>query len=165
MLSPKWVTVMADKLKVIIKNEQKEVKIQTGVRMLLRRCCHAILENENFTGSAEIEIHFMDREGYIRVSDEFCGETVKTEAFTVAGNAECSDGVRRLGAIYMSVEDIYLNAKKTNTTSQRRLAHLTAHGVLELLGYPVGKDIAKNDKADRALAQLGLSARPNYYYA
>ena len=37
-----------EKLKVIISNRQKQVKIPTGVRMLIRRCCHAVLLLEHF---------------------------------------------------------------------------------------------------------------------
>ena len=51
---------MTDKIKVIIANDQKEVKIPTGVRMLVRRCCHAVLVQENFEGSAEISVTFVD---------------------------------------------------------------------------------------------------------
>ena len=41
-----------DTVKVMISNEQKKVKIPTGIRLLIRRCCHAVLELENFDGSA-----------------------------------------------------------------------------------------------------------------
>ena len=51
---------MTDKIKVMIANDQKEVKIPTGVRMLVRRCCHAVLVQENFEGSAEISVTFVD---------------------------------------------------------------------------------------------------------
>ena len=51
---------MTDKIKVIISNQQKAVKIPTGVRMLVRRCCHAVLIQENFEGSAEISVTFVD---------------------------------------------------------------------------------------------------------
>ena len=43
---------MTDKIKVIISNKQKTVKIPTGVRMLVRRCCNAVLAMEQFEGSA-----------------------------------------------------------------------------------------------------------------
>ena len=39
---------MTDKIKVIISNDQKDIKIPTGVRMLVRRCCNAVLRQENF---------------------------------------------------------------------------------------------------------------------
>ena len=35
---------MTDKIRVIISNSQKEVKIPTGLRMLVRRCCNAMPE-------------------------------------------------------------------------------------------------------------------------
>ena len=50
---------MTDKIKVIISNNQKAVKIPTGVRILLRRCCHAVLVQENFAGSPEITVTFV----------------------------------------------------------------------------------------------------------
>ena len=61
---------MADKLKVVITDDQKEVKVQTGTRMLIRRCCHAVLENERFPGSAEIGITFTDNQRL----NEYCIE-------------------------------------------------------------------------------------------
>lgn len=33
---------MMDKIRVIITNKQKDVKIPTGLRMLVRRCCNAV---------------------------------------------------------------------------------------------------------------------------
>ena len=51
---------MTDKIKVIISNKQKTVKIPTGVRMLVRRCCNAVLAMEQFEGSAEISVSFVD---------------------------------------------------------------------------------------------------------
>ena len=45
---------MKEKIKVIIANDQKAVKIPTGVRLLVRRCCNAVLTNEQFKGSVEI---------------------------------------------------------------------------------------------------------------
>ena len=43
-----------NKIRVIITNKQKAVKIPTGIRMLVRRCCNAVLRLEKFEGSAEI---------------------------------------------------------------------------------------------------------------
>lgn len=37
-----------EKIRVIIHNDQKEVKIPTGLRMLVRRCCNAVLRLEEF---------------------------------------------------------------------------------------------------------------------
>ena len=51
-----------DKIKVVIVNKQKTVKIPTGVRLLMRRCCHAVLELEGFEGSAEVDISIVDNQ-------------------------------------------------------------------------------------------------------
>ena len=51
-----------DAVKVVISNDQKAVKIPTGIRMLIRRCCHAGLELENFEGSAEVSVRFVDHQ-------------------------------------------------------------------------------------------------------
>lgn len=32
-----------EKIKVVIENKQKSIKIPTGIRLLIRRCCHAVL--------------------------------------------------------------------------------------------------------------------------
>lgn len=49
-----------EKLKVVIENKQKTVKIPTGIRLLIRRCCHAVLEMENFEGSVEVDVSLVD---------------------------------------------------------------------------------------------------------
>ena len=49
-----------EKIKVVIENKQKAVKIPTGIRLLMRRCCHAVLELEHFEGSAEVDISIVD---------------------------------------------------------------------------------------------------------
>ena len=54
---------MADKIRVIITNKQKTVKIPTGIRMLVRRCCNAVLQLEKFQGPAEISVTFTDNAG------------------------------------------------------------------------------------------------------
>lgn len=51
---------MKGKVKVIISNEQSEVRIPAGVRMLVRRCCTAVLVQEQFDGSAEVSVMFVD---------------------------------------------------------------------------------------------------------
>ena len=36
--------------KVYITNKQKAVKVPSGLRILIRRACHAVLEYEHFEG-------------------------------------------------------------------------------------------------------------------
>lgn len=51
-----------DKVKVIISNEQKEVAVPTGIRLLIRRCCHAVLQEEDFHDNAEVSVSFVNNE-------------------------------------------------------------------------------------------------------
>lgn len=51
-----------DSVKVVISNDQKNVKVPTGIRLLIRRCCHAVLEMEDFEGSAEVSVRFVNNE-------------------------------------------------------------------------------------------------------
>ena len=50
---------MTGKIKVVITNKQKEVKIPTGMRMLIRRCCQAVLVVEHFKQDAEVSVSFV----------------------------------------------------------------------------------------------------------
>ena len=46
--------------KVLITNDQNTVKIPSGLRILIRRSCNAVLDFENFDGPAEISVTFVD---------------------------------------------------------------------------------------------------------
>ena len=64
---------MADKIRVVITNNQKTVKVPTGIRMLVRRCCNAVLQLgdvvisvEKARDQAELYGHSFQREiGYL----------------------------------------------------------------------------------------------------
>mgnify|MGYP003372610179 CR=1 FL=1 len=45
--------------KVLITNSQKAVKIPSGLRILIRRACNAVLEFEHFDAPAEISVTFV----------------------------------------------------------------------------------------------------------
>ena len=44
------------KLKVYVKNKQNIVKIPVGIRLLIRRCCQAVLATERFEQDAEVSL-------------------------------------------------------------------------------------------------------------
>jgi probable rRNA maturation factor len=50
------------KVKVSITNDQTQIKVPVGIRMLIRRCCHAVLEYEGYTDSYEVSVSFVDDE-------------------------------------------------------------------------------------------------------
>ena len=67
-----------NKIRVIITNKQKAVKIPTGIRMLVRRCCNAVLRLEKFEGSAEISVTFTDNEGIKRSEERRVGKECRS---------------------------------------------------------------------------------------
>ena len=50
------------KLKVYVKNNQTEVKVPVGIRLLIRRCCQAVLITENFGKDAEVSVSFVSND-------------------------------------------------------------------------------------------------------
>ena len=73
---------MADKIKVIITNNQKTVKIPTGIRMLVRRCCNAVLKLENFEGPAEISVTFTDNAGIRELNKQYRNKDIETDVLS-----------------------------------------------------------------------------------
>ena len=64
---------LGDKManKVYITNEQKSVKIPSGIRLLIRRCCNAVLEVEEFPYPAEISVTLVDNERIKELNTQF----------------------------------------------------------------------------------------------
>ena len=69
-----------EKIRVIITNSQKEVKIPTGMRMLVRRCCNAVLRMEKFPYSAEISVTFVDNHEIRKLNAEYRNKDIETES-------------------------------------------------------------------------------------
>jgi probable rRNA maturation factor len=165
---------MADKLKVVITDDQKEVKVQTGTRMLIRRCCHAVLESENFPGSAEIGITFTDNERLNRFSIEQFGKSA--EASYAARSAKLGDsyklneatGARILGDILISFEKAVEEAELSNNPVNKQIAIITASGVLELLGYspevPEDKALIR-DRVELIMFRLGIPISSRQFFS
>ena len=99
------------KVRVIISNHQKAVKIPTGVRMLVRRCCNAVLQLEQFPHNAEISVVFIDNDQIQELNREYRGKDMPTDvlSFPMGENGEYeinhdTDAVI-LGDVAISMED------------------------------------------------------------
>ena len=68
--------------KVIISNRQKEIKIPAGVRLLMRRCCQAVLQTEGFPEPVEICISFISNEEIKKLNREFRGVDAVTDVLS-----------------------------------------------------------------------------------
>lgn len=164
---------MTDKVKVIISNEQKAVKIPTGIRMLVRRCCHAVLEQEGFEGSAEVSVTFVDNERIHKLNKEYRNIDRETDvlSFPLGENGEYDvnhdTGAKLLGDIVISLEKAVEQAEAYGHPLQREVAFLTVHSMLHLLGYDHENGgleaVRMREKEESVLTQLGLKRNGSYY--
>ncbi len=130
-----------DKIKVVIDNKQKAVKIPTGVRLLIRRCCHAVLELEGFEGSAEVDVSLVDNEQIRLINREQRDIDMPTDvlSFPLGENGvydqNPATGAYMLGDIVISLERAEAQAEEYGHSFQREVGYLTVHSMLHLLGY------------------------------
>ena len=157
---------MTDKIKVIISNNQKAVKIPTGVRMLVRRCCHAVLVQENFEGSAEISVTFVDDEQIKELNKKHRDIDKSTDvlSFPLGENGKYDvnpeTGAKILGDIVISMETAVRQAEEYGHPLQREVAFLTVHSMLHLLGYDHETEEEKREMREQEEAimqRMGLS--------
>ena len=160
-----------NKIRVIITNKQKAVKIPTGLRMLIRRCCHAVLELEKFQGPAEISVTFTDNEEIRKLNAQYRNIDAATDvlSFPMGENGQydtnLETGATILGDIVISVEKAVEQAEAYDHSLQREVAYLTAHSVLHLLGYDHVENMEKvrmREKEELVMEQLGLPASSSY---
>lgn len=164
---------MTDRIKVIISNEQKQIKIPTGVRMLVRRCCNAVLVMEAFEGSAEISVTFVDDEKIRGLNREHRQIDKATDvlSFPLGENGTYDvnhdTGAKMLGDIVISIEHAFAQAEEYGHSLQREIAFLTVHSLLHLLGYDHEqgglKAVHMREKEETVLTQLGLKRNGSYY--
>lgn len=164
---------MKEKIKVIITNEQKAVKIPTGVRLLIRRCCNAVLTFENFSEPAEISVTFVDDERIHELNKIHRDVDRSTDvlSFPLGENGEydrnLDTGACLLGDIVISVETAVRQADTYGHTLQRELGFLTVHSMLHLLGYDHVNGgieaVRMREKEEHVLTELGLKRNESYY--
>lgn len=163
---------MTDKIRVIITNKQKEIKIPTGLRMLVRRCCNAVLRMEEFKGSAEISVTFVNNQDIRTLNAQYRDKDAVTDvlSFPMGENGvydiDPTTGAQILGDVVISVEKAYEQAGLYGHSLQREVGYLTAHSVLHLLGYDHetnGLDkVRMREKEEYVMDQLGLPSSSSY---
>lgn len=161
-----------DKIKVIIVNKQKTVKIPTGLRLLMRRCCHAVLEMENFEGSAEVEISLVDNQQIQEINREQRHIDLVTDvlSFPLGENGQYdknpATGAFMLGEVVLSVERAIQQAEQYGHSLQREVGYLTVHSVLHLLGYDHVdgglEAVRMREKEEAVMASVGLPRGASY---
>ena len=164
---------MKRKVKVIIANNQKAVKIPSGIRMLIRRCCNAVLVNEKFDSDAEISVTIVDDEEIHKLNLQYRNMDKSTDVLSFPLGADCvydinnDTGAMLLGDIVISIEHAVSQAKLYGHSLNREIAFLTVHSMLHLLGYDHEAGglelVTMREKEEAVLTQLGLVRSGSYY--
>lgn len=164
---------MIGKVKVIISNEQHEVRIPTGVRLLVRRCCTAVLVLEEFDGSAEISVTFVDDDEIRKLNKEYRNIDRSTDvlSFPMGENGvydvNQDTGAKILGDIVISIPHAIDQADRYGHSLQREIGFLTVHSMLHLLGYDHVnggiESVRMREKEETVLTKLGLKRNSSYY--
>lgn len=169
----KGLILMANKANVVINNNQKTVKVPKGLRLIVRKCCKAILETESFPDLAEIGVTFTDTDGMNELNRQYqLSEPSDEVVFFPTGEngvyvSKASNGAKILGNVVISLEKAEKTRQMHGVTLEREVGYLTAHGVFGLLGYcPVSSEpvdrMALRDKVEDIMDLLGLPASPGY---
>lgn len=163
---------MKDKIKVIITNNQKEVKIPTGLRMLVRRCCNAVLKLENFEGSAEVSVTFVNNKTIKDYNRQYRNKDYVTDVLSFpmgedgVYDLDPANGAKILGDVVISMEKAVEQAERFGHSLQREVGYLTAHSVLHLLGYDHEDEglqrVRMREKEELVMEQLGLPSSSSY---
>ncbi|MBE6830574.1 MULTISPECIES: rRNA maturation RNase YbeY [Eubacteriales] len=161
-----------EKVRVIIENKQKEVKIPTGLRMLVRRCCNAVLRMEKFGSPAEISVTFVNNEQIHELNRQYRGKDVPTDvlSFPMGENGvydiNHSTGAKILGDIVISMEKAVEQAERYGHSLEREVGYLSVHSMLHLLGYDHENGgiqrVHMREKEELVMTQLGLPSTSSY---
>ncbi len=164
---------MKEKIKVIITNDQRAIKIPTGVRLLVRRCCNAVLTFENFGEPAEISVTFVDDEHIHELNKLHRNVDSSTDVLSFplgedgVYDKNIDTGACILGDIVISVETAVRQAEEYGHTLQREIGFLTVHSMLHLLGYDHVNGgieaVHMREKEEHVLTELGLKRNESYY--
>lgn len=155
-----------EKLKVYIDNKQKEVKIPSGLRLLVRRCCNATLVAENFDGSAEVNVTFVDDAQIWELNYQYRHKDSSTDVLSFPMgeggkfDLDPDTGAYVLGDIVISLEHALAQADKYGHSLQREVAFLTVHSMLHIMGYDHVnggvEEMHMREKQDQIMKALGL---------
>ena len=163
-----------EKIRVIITNSQKEVKIPTGMRMLVRRCCNAVLRMEKFPYSAEISVTFVDNHEIRKLNAEYRNKDIETDvlSFPMGENGVYDEnhatGAKILGDVVISIPKALEQAQLYGHSFEREVGSLTVHSVLHLLGYDHENGglerVRMREKEEYVMDELGLPSSGAYSY-
>lgn len=160
------------KVKVMIRNNQREVKIPVGLRLLIRKCCQAVLTTEKFEGDAEVSVSFVDNNEIRQLNRVYRDKDKSTDvlSFPLGENGvydvNNETGAFLLGDVVISMETAVKQAHIYGHSLEREVGFLTVHSMLHLLGYDhetSALEAAKmHEKEELILESLGISREATF---
>ena len=163
---------MTGKVKVITAKDD-DVIVPAGVRLLVRRCCNAVLQCEGFEGPAEVSVTFTDDARIRSLNREYRNIDKSTDVLSFPlgenGNYDLNldTGAKLLGDIVISMDHARAQAEEYGHTLEREIGFLTVHSMLHLLGYDHVngglEEVRMREKEETVLTKLGLQRNETYY--
>ncbi len=160
------------KIKVNIENQQKAIKVPTGLRMLIRRCCHAVLVLEGFEGAAEVDVSLVDNPRIHEINLEQRNIDAPTDVLSFplgedgVYDRNPATGAAMLGDIVISVEKALAQSEEFGHSFQREVGYLTVHSMLHLLGYDHVQGgleaVRMREKEEAVMQSIGLPRGNSY---
>lgn len=160
------------RIKVMIRNNQTKVKIPSGLRLLIRKCCHAVLAFEGFIGDTEVSVSFVDNAEIKQLNRIYRNNDKPTDvlSFPLGENGiydiNKETGAKLLGDVVLSMETAVRQAHIYGHSLEREVGFLTVHSMLHLLGYDHTSsrlEAAKmREKEEMILERLGISRQSTF---
>lgn len=161
-----------ERVKVYISNQQRAVKIPTGIRLLVRRCCSAVLQMEEFRDPAEVSVTFVDNEQIRELNAKYRSKDSATDVLSFplgedgVYDMNMETGAYLLGDIIISVPRAIEQAEMYGHSLRREIGFLTVHSMLHLLGYDHENEgieaVRMREKEELVLNKLGLKRDASY---
>ena len=151
---------MSDKIKIVISDEQKSVKVPKGIRMIVRRSCLAALQMENIGGPCVINVTFTDNAKIKELKQKRTGKGVEAGAVWMP-----ESGGEAMGTIYISMEKAQELAEFYDCSLQKEVCYLTVHEALHMIEsqkHSQNSELKIQEKKETVMYQLGLPLSAGY---
>ena len=160
------------KVKVMIRNNQKKIKLPVGLRLLVRKCCQAVLVTEKLEHDAEVSVSFVDNREIHQLNKLYRNKDRATDvlSFPLGENGmydvNNETGAYLLGDVVISIETAIKQSQMYNHSLEREVGFLTVHSMLHLLGYdhetsPLDA-VKMREKEEEVLEYLGITRDKEY---
>ena len=154
---------MSDKIKIVISDEQKSVKVPKGIRMIVRRSCLAALQMEKVGGPCVINVTFTDNAKIRELKQRYTGRGVEAGAMWLPE----PDG-EVFGTIYISMEKAQELSEFYDCSLQKEICYLTVHEALHMIEHKKqskNSELRIQEKKETVMYQLGLPLSAGYAFS